>query len=54
MKIVISAIELVDRGKWLKACDLLGINIWAVKEGLMGGDDTLTLTEKQAKELELI
>jgi len=54
MKIVVTAQELLDKGLWGDACELLGLNEWAVNEGLMDSDEELTLTEEQAKTLGLI
>ena len=50
----ISAQELLDSGKWEIACDVLGINVWAVNEGLMDSDEIITLSQWEAQELGLI
>lgn len=42
---------LMGRGVWDEVCDLLGINPWAVNEGLMDSAETLTLTLDQAVRL---
>jgi len=54
MKIVVTARDLLDRGVWDQACDLLGLNVWAVAEGLMDSDDEVTLSEEQARKLGLL
>ena len=54
MRIAIKASDLIKLGLWDEFCDLRGINIWAVNEGLMGSDEELTLSEDEAKELGLI
>jgi hypothetical protein len=54
LKILITPRELMDRTRWDEACDLLGINPWAVNEGRMDGDEELTLTEEQAAELGIL
>ena len=51
MKIIITPNDLMDKGIWEKACELLGINVWAVNEGLMDSDKELYLTEDQANKL---
>ena len=54
MEIKITARDLMDKGLWMDACDMLGINEWAINEGLMVHSDILTLSEEQAKKLGLI
>lgn len=54
MKITITVNELMNRGLWLQACRLLGIDEYAVNEGRLHMETTLELTEEQAKELGLI
>lgn len=53
MKIIITFGELLDRGLWLKYCELTGTNEWALSGGLADREDTTELTEDQAKELGL-
>ena len=54
MTITVTARELLDRGVWTEACELLGINEWAVNEGLMDPGDEIILTVNQAKQLGLL
>lgn len=54
MKIIITAGELLDKDAWMEACKLLGLNEWGVNEGLISHDDEFTLTEHQARLLDLI
>ncbi len=54
MKLKITVRELVDRGCFVEAFRLLGINEWALNEGQIDYDEELTLTESQAKQLGLI
>lgn len=54
MKIVVTARELLDKGVWIEACNMLDLNDWAIAEGLMDDDEELTLTEKQARILGVI
>ena len=54
MEILITARELLDKGLWIKACNVLGINEWAINEGLMNSFDTITITAEQAKEIGLV
>jgi len=52
--IKISIGELIDKGIWLDACNLLGLDEWCVNEGKASLDNTITITSEQAKELRLI
>jgi hypothetical protein len=54
MLIQITAKEAMDKGVWDEICSLKHINEYAVNEGLMDSDETITLTEEEAKELGLI
>lgn len=54
MTITVTVSTLFERGLWLKACDITGISEWAVNEGQMDSNDTVTLSEVQAKELGII
>jgi len=54
MKITVTLGELMDRGAWLEACELLGLNGWALKEGLASDNDEVTLTTDQARQLGLL
>ncbi len=53
MKITITAQELLDKDVWLEACNLLELNEWGVNEGVIKPEDEFTLTEHQARELDL-
>ena len=54
MEIKITANELICRGVWLEACEILGFNDWTVNEGHFDGDKSITFTEEQARTLRLI
>ena len=55
MKVIVTAKELQSEYcVWEQACELLGINVYAIAEGLMSEDEEFTLTEEQAKELYII
>lgn len=54
MKISISAGELLERGLWQSACELLGFNEWVINEGLLSSEDDVLLTPDQAIRLGLI
>jgi hypothetical protein len=54
VKITVTARELLDRLVWDQACDMLGLNEWAINEGRMDASDTVTLTLAQAAELGLL
>ena len=52
MKIVITAREAMDRTDWDAFCAMVGLSVWAMKEG-MPSDTEFTLTEEQAAKLGL-
>ncbi len=54
MEIIITAKELIDKGIWDEACELLGINIGAVNAGLMSSDYRLSFTQEQANKIGLL
>lgn len=54
MNVQITAHEAIERGIWDQVCEMKGLNEWAVNEGMMDGDELLTFTEKEAKQLGLI
>lgn len=51
MKIQVTVREIMDRGAFMKYCELTGTSEWAVNEGQLDSDETVTLTEEQAKEM---
>ncbi len=51
MKIITTANEAIDLGIWDNLCKMREINVWAVNEGLMDGDEEILLDEKEAVEL---
>ncbi len=54
IKITVTARVLLDQGLWDQACELIGLNVWAINESLMGLDDEISLTQEQAQELGLL
>ena len=54
MKIIITANEAIDLGIWDNICAIKGINRFAVNEGMISGDDEITLNEKEAVEFKLV
>jgi hypothetical protein len=52
--IVITPRELLDSYLWDEFCNMRGINIWAMNEGLMSSDEVIILTEDEAIALGLI
>lgn len=44
----------MDRGRWLDVCDLVGINEWAVSEGQVGRDHEIRVPIAEASRLGLI
>lgn len=53
MEITITAREALNKGIWDDLCDLKGINVWAINEGMMDDTEEITLTEEEAKALGL-
>jgi hypothetical protein len=53
MEILITVGELLDRSLWTQACQIVGINEWAINEGQMSRDEQIRLTEDQAAQLDL-
>jgi len=54
MEISITAKELMDKGKWDQVCNLKGLSIWCVAEGLMDSSESISLTYEEAKTLGLV
>lgn len=52
--IAITANFACDCGLWVKICDEIGIDQWALNEGLMDGNDWIYLTKRQANNVGLI
>src|SRR5581483_4602587 len=56
MKITVTTTpaELIDRGCWEVACEMLGFSPWIINEGQMGSDCSVILSESQAWKLGLV
>lgn len=54
MQIKITAGELMNRGIWIRFCELTGTNDWALAEGLADSDTEFNLTEEHAYELGIL
>lgn len=54
MKIIITVDEAMDKCIWEEICELKGYNPWCVRDGLMGDDKEITLTENEAKSMGVI
>jgi hypothetical protein len=52
--VAITSAELMDRGLWRQACDMLGLGEWNVNEGQMTSDSPILLSESQACRLGLV
>lgn len=50
-KVTVTARWLLDHDLWVRACEMTGLNEWAIREGLMISADIVTLTLSQAIEL---
>jgi len=54
IRVTITGREALDKGIWTQLCDLLGINEWAINEGLLDREEEIILTEDQARLLGLL
>jgi hypothetical protein len=54
MRVVITIGELIELGAWSEACDLLGLNPYAIAEDMIDGGYEVVLTPAQALHLRLI
>ena len=54
MKIIVTLKDLLHRYDWDKACAVLGLDEWCLKEGTANRDDEITLTEEQAIQIGVI
>jgi len=54
MRIVITAEEAIDRGIWEDLAEMKGLNVWAVNQGQMDGDDEISLNAEEARKLGVI
>ena len=54
MRYVTTPKELLDKGLWEKACEVLNWSVWIINEGLIDSEEDITLPEEQAKEIGLI
>lgn len=54
MKVKVTARELIDKGLWDDVCELTGLSVWCVNEGLMDSSEEVELTEAQAKQVGLL
>lgn len=54
IKLQITGSELNAMGLWDKYCELAGVNIWAMNEGLLDGEELLDIDQSIAAQLGLI
>ena len=54
MKVILTPRELMDRGKWDKACEVLGYNPWCVNEGQMDSDKEIVMTIETMTEIGIV
>ncbi len=54
MTIIVTAKELMTKGVWGEACEILGIYPYVVNEGFMDPEYELTFTENEARQIGLI
>lgn len=54
MRVIVTVRELIDRDLWVKACEVLGLNPYAVSEEQIDPDDELKIESTQAFEIGLI
>ena len=51
MELIITAGEALDYNWWERICDLKGINVWAISEGLMDRENEIVLTAEELERL---
>lgn len=54
MKIIVTYRDILDKGMWSEACELLGLNPYAINEGRLDAEEERTLTYDQAKVLRFL
>lgn len=54
MRYLVTAREIMERGKWVEFCEQNGINEYSVNEGLLDAEDEFTLTQEEAERLGLV
>ena len=54
MRIVVTASEMLQSGSWDEFCELKGINVWAINEGRLSGDEEFSLTLEEAQRFGLV
>ena len=54
MKLIITPEEARAKGVWDKLCDIKGMNVWAIIEGLIDSNAEIVLTEDEARNLGLL
>ena len=54
MRITITLGELMDKYDWENVCDVLGLKVWCINEGLAAGDDEITISEEDAKKIGIL
>jgi len=54
VRIIITAEELIDQYLWDDFCEMKGINVWAVNEGMMDSSEEFELSKEEAKKLGVI
>ena len=54
MWIIITFRELRDKYNWEKVCDVLGLDLWCVAEGLASDDDEITISEGDARKMGIL
>jgi hypothetical protein len=54
MKIIITAGEAIDIGIWEELCNIKGMWVFALNEGVIDNDHEVILTEEEASKLGII
>ena len=54
MRIIITAEEALDKGIWKEVANIAGYDYFAIADGIMDLNTEISLTEEQAKELNII
>lgn len=54
MRVTITFGELMDKYDWEGVCNVLGLNIWCINEGLASSDEEITISEEDAKKIGIL
>lgn len=54
MRVTVTFGELMDKYDWENVCNVLGLNVWCINEGLASRDEEITISEEDAKKIGIL